>query len=121
MDESMRVRAIVETRDATLGRLAREPGPAPLGFIEGVERLRDGAREKLALLSRGPEAEPPKRPMLRLDRAAVARRNGQQQRHCDHGDCRRELPEDASPHRRFCDEHAKPRWRMHRYRAKQRD
>ena len=47
MDESVRLRAIVEVCDETLERLLCEPGPPPAGFLEDVERLRDTAQAQL--------------------------------------------------------------------------
>ena len=48
MDESVRLRAIVEVCEEALERLMREPGLPPAGFVEDVERLRDTARAQLA-------------------------------------------------------------------------
>jgi hypothetical protein len=47
VEESVRLRAIVETCEDALERLAREPDPPPV-FVDDVRRLRDSARDKLA-------------------------------------------------------------------------
>jgi hypothetical protein len=52
MDESVRLRAILDTCEAVLKRAASET-EAP-GFIKDVERLRDDAKAKLA------QASPPR-------------------------------------------------------------
>jgi hypothetical protein len=50
MDESVRLRAIVEACNETLERLKREPESPPAGFVEDVERLRDSAHAQLERL-----------------------------------------------------------------------
>ena len=52
MDESVRLRAIVETCEAVLKRAAGEPEAR--GFLKDVERLRDDAKAKLARASPRP-------------------------------------------------------------------
>jgi hypothetical protein len=50
MEESVRLRAIVEACEETLERMRREPDPPPPGFVEDVERLRDDAHAQLERL-----------------------------------------------------------------------
>jgi hypothetical protein len=50
MDESVRLRAIVEGCEQMLEQLQQEPGGPPTEFVETVERVRAEAHAKLAAL-----------------------------------------------------------------------